>query len=77
VIDANDAVFADLIVWQDLDGDGFSDAGEMMSLSDKRHNGLQIAGLSTAQEIPKRRGGQRQVRNAPAQNVAGMLRMNA
>ena len=34
LIDANDAVFSDLVVWQDLNGDGYSDAGEMFSLSD-------------------------------------------
>ncbi|QND66706.1 hypothetical protein HB777_24225 [Mesorhizobium loti] len=31
-IDASDAVFSTLRVWQDLDQDGVSDAGEMMTL---------------------------------------------
>jgi Ca2+-binding RTX toxin-like protein len=34
VIDSNDAQFSDLRVWQDLDQDGVSDAGELSSLSD-------------------------------------------
>ncbi|MCD8570865.1 MAG: type I secretion C-terminal target domain-containing protein, partial [Alphaproteobacteria bacterium] len=34
VIDALDGVFANLLVWQDANSDGFSDAGEMFSLSD-------------------------------------------
>ncbi len=48
-IDANDAVFSDLIVWQDLDGDGFSDAGEMMSLSDAGITSIDL-GYSTISE---------------------------
>jgi hypothetical protein len=34
VIDANDAVLARLLVWQDLDSDGESEAGEVTRLSD-------------------------------------------
>ena len=34
VIDAQDAAFANLVVWQDLNHDGVSDAGELKSLAD-------------------------------------------
>jgi VCBS repeat-containing protein len=34
VIDANDAAFANLLIWQDANGDGVSDAGEVSSLAD-------------------------------------------
>ncbi len=34
VIDANDAAFAKLLVWQDANADGVSDAGELSSLAD-------------------------------------------
>lgn len=34
VIDVNDAVYADLLVWQDIDSDGYSAAAELSSLSD-------------------------------------------
>ena len=34
VFDANDAQFANVQVWRDLDQDGVSDAGELMSLTD-------------------------------------------
>lgn len=34
VIDANDAVFAELQIWQDLNQDGVSQDGELLSLSD-------------------------------------------
>lgn len=34
VIDALDTVFADLVVWQDVNGDGFSAESEMFSLTD-------------------------------------------
>ncbi|NNY48045.1 MULTISPECIES: calcium-binding protein [unclassified Roseobacter] len=47
VIDANDAVYADLIVWQDLDGDGFSDAGEMMGLADAGIVSISLNSTST------------------------------
>lgn len=43
VIDASDAAFASLRVWQDLNRDGISDAGELRSLSD-----LGITSLSAA-----------------------------
>jgi Ca2+-binding RTX toxin-like protein len=33
VIDANDAAFGSLLVWRDLDSDGISDQGELVSLS--------------------------------------------
>jgi hypothetical protein len=41
LIDANDAAFADLSVWQDQNHDGISDAGELNSLTD-----LAIASIS-------------------------------
>ncbi len=41
-IDANDAVYTQLKIWQDLDGDGYSQADEMKSLSD-----LGIAAINT------------------------------
>jgi hypothetical protein len=34
VIDASDSAFADLMVWQDLDQDGVTDAGELKTLAD-------------------------------------------
>ena len=34
VIDANDAAFASLMLWQDRDGDGVTDEGELISLTD-------------------------------------------
>ena len=34
VVDSSDAGFNDLRVWRDLDGDGFSDAGELLSLDE-------------------------------------------
>ncbi|WP_133251511.1 calcium-binding protein [Zavarzinia aquatilis] len=33
VIDAKDAIFADLVLWRDQDGDGVTDAGELTSLA--------------------------------------------
>ncbi|WP_284438342.1 calcium-binding protein, partial [Thalassococcus arenae] len=35
VIDASDAIYADLLVWQDFDQDGETDEGELSSLADK------------------------------------------
>ena len=43
-IDALDAVFADLRVWQDLDRDGVTDAGELRSLTEL---GIQSISLTT------------------------------
>jgi hypothetical protein len=45
VIDGSDAGYAQLLVWQDLDSDGQSDAGELKSLSD-----LHITSLSVGHE---------------------------
>lgn len=42
VIDAKDAAFADLLIWQDANADGVSDAGELSNLAD-----LGIASIST------------------------------
>lgn len=33
-IDANDAAWSDLLVWRDLDGDGFTDEGELFTLDE-------------------------------------------
>jgi hypothetical protein len=33
VIDANDAVFSELLIWRDFNGDGISDDGELLSLA--------------------------------------------
>ncbi|MDJ0921321.1 MAG: calcium-binding protein, partial [Henriciella sp.] len=35
IIDVNDAVFADLRIWQDIDSDGVTDAGELSTLTDR------------------------------------------
>lgn len=47
VIDASDAVFADLEVWRDLNSDGKTDAGELFSLSE-----LGIQSISVAATVP-------------------------
>ncbi|WP_299328397.1 calcium-binding protein [Parasphingopyxis sp.] len=48
VIDANDAVFSQLQVWRDLDGDGETDAGELFSLA-----ALNIASISLTTSTPE------------------------
>ncbi|MET0437516.1 MAG: DUF5801 repeats-in-toxin domain-containing protein [Devosia sp.] len=45
VIDANDEAFNKLQIWQDLNGDGISDAGELKSLAD---HGITSLSASTA-----------------------------
>ncbi len=51
VIDANDAVFADLRVWRDLDGDGVTDAGELSSLTDTGIVSISVAATTPAEPI--------------------------
>ncbi len=46
MVDAADDTFADLLVWQDLNGNGLSEAGELQSLAD-----LGIVGISV-EETP-------------------------
>ncbi|MFH1346134.1 MAG: peptidoglycan DD-metalloendopeptidase family protein, partial [Pseudomonadota bacterium] len=47
VIDSADSIFADLIVWQDLDGDGKSDAGELRPLSDYGISAINLNTINT------------------------------
>jgi hypothetical protein len=42
-VDASDAKFADLRIWQDKDGDGLTDAGELLTLAEAK-----IASIATA-----------------------------
>ena len=42
VIDSGDAAFGSLQVWQDLDHDGVSDAGELKSLADHGITGINL-----------------------------------
>ncbi len=42
VIDSNDAVYSDLRMWVDADSDGFSDEGELLSLSDVDINSIDL-----------------------------------
>ena len=48
MIDASDAVFDELRVWRDLDGDGATDAGELFALSDI---GIQSISLAAAAPV--------------------------
>ncbi|ROV51936.1 hypothetical protein EGS38_11955, partial [Neisseria chenwenguii] len=43
IVDANDADFAKLKIWRDLDSDGISDAGELFSLADAGVKSLNVA----------------------------------
>ncbi|MCP4933101.1 MAG: tandem-95 repeat protein, partial [bacterium] len=47
VIDANDTVYTDLLIWQDLNSDGVSDEGELQSLAD-----WQISSISLTTQQP-------------------------
>ena len=53
-IDANDAVYTQLKIWQDLDGDGYSQADEMKSLPDLGINAINMA--HTVTNIPDGQG---------------------
>ena len=52
VIDANDAIFSSLRVWQDLDQDAEVDAGELSTLSDLGIASLSLAATPSGVEIP-------------------------
>ena len=47
VIDASDNVWSNLRVWRDLDGDGFSDAGELFTLGDLGINAISLGFTDT------------------------------
>ena len=51
VIDASDAVFADLRVWRDLDGDGVTDAGELSTLTDLGIASIGLTATAPAEPI--------------------------
>jgi len=51
VIDANDAQFADLRVWQDLNQNGFSEAGELSTLSDLNITSIDLNDSASSQVI--------------------------
>ncbi len=51
VIDAQDAVFADLRIWRDLDSDGVTDTGELFSLVDLGIVSISLAATAPAEEI--------------------------
>lgn len=51
VIDASDAVFADLQVWRDLDQDRVVDAGELASLSELGITSIDLGSSSSTDEI--------------------------
>lgn len=42
VIDASDAVFADLLIWRDLNSDGLSQSAELFSLADYNITGINL-----------------------------------
>jgi Ca2+-binding RTX toxin-like protein len=48
VIDANDAVFADLMVWRDQNGDGVTDPGELLTLADLDIVSISVQSSATA-----------------------------
>ncbi|MBU2588384.1 MAG: hypothetical protein KJ872_09750 [Alphaproteobacteria bacterium] len=51
VIDSLDAVFGDLRVWRDLNSDGVTDAGELVSLSDLGISSISLAAVAPAEEL--------------------------
>jgi hypothetical protein len=51
VIDAKDAAFKDLIVWQDADTDGVSDVGEMVTLDQAGISSINLNARETDYEI--------------------------
>ncbi|WP_323000750.1 calcium-binding protein [Denitromonas sp.] len=61
VFDANDAQFANVQVWRDLDQDGVSDAGELMSLTDA---GIASIGLNETASTTNLAGGNQQTATA-------------
>jgi len=53
VIDANDAVYASLQVWQDLNGDGVSQGGELSSLADLGIASIALSGQAVNATTPQ------------------------
>jgi Ca2+-binding RTX toxin-like protein len=51
VINSLDAVFADLRVWRDLNSDGVTDAGELVSLAGLGITSISLAAVAPAEEI--------------------------
>lgn len=51
VIDANDAAFAKLLVWQDANADGVSDAGELSGLADQGITSISTGAASVDETI--------------------------
>jgi T1SS-143 domain-containing protein len=51
IIDANDAVWNDLIIWQDANTDGISDAGEMITLNQAGIASINLNAAETDYEI--------------------------
>lgn len=51
-IDANDAAYTQLKVWQDIDGDGYSSSDELLSLSDAGVASINTGYTSTEQTDP-------------------------
>lgn len=49
LIDSNDAAYADLVVWQDVGADGYSDSDELISLSSA---GIVSIDLGSTSEVP-------------------------
>jgi Ca2+-binding RTX toxin-like protein len=47
VINASDAVFSQLRIWQDFDQDGISDAGELFTLADKSISSISLTATQT------------------------------
>ena len=52
-IDSNDAAFSQLKVWQDIDGDGYSSAGELKSLSDAGITGINLNSIPSSTTDPE------------------------
>ncbi len=51
VIDANDAAFASLLVWQDANHDGVSDPGELTTLADHGISSISLGTTAGSEEI--------------------------
>ncbi|MEL7216947.1 MAG: calcium-binding protein [Pseudomonadota bacterium] len=50
VLDANDIFFADFLLWQDTNGNGISDEGELKTLSEHGITAINLAGTPTGEE---------------------------
>ncbi len=51
VFDANDAQFADFTIWQDANGDGITDDGELQSLDAHGISSISLAGVAVDMEV--------------------------